>query len=260
MIYITGDLHGQLDNVIYLTQKHNTTKEDIVVILGDAGFNYYGDGRDEYMKKRAERLPITFLCIHGNHEMRPGTLENYKLIPFAGGYAYIEEAYPSIFFAKDGLFSVCGQTILVIGGAYSVDKEYRLNRGFGWWADEQPSEEVKSYVEHKLNKAGWKVDYVFTHTCPFQYQPTEVFLPWIDQSTVDTSTEKWFEEIEGKLKYSKWYCGHFHVDKSVDKIRFLFKDIISFEAGRFQATVNKLADIVYGEQKPGCFAARDCES
>lgn len=34
-----------------------------------------------------------------------------------------------------------------MGGAYSIDKMFRLIYGYGWWGDEQPSEEIKQYVE-----------------------------------------------------------------------------------------------------------------
>lgn len=34
------------------------------------------------------------------------------------------------------------------GGAYSADKYYyRLNAGYGWRTDEQPSDEIKRFVE-----------------------------------------------------------------------------------------------------------------
>ena len=35
------------------------------------------------------------------------------------------------------------QSVLVIGGAYSVDKNYRLQMGYNWYSSEQPSEEIK---------------------------------------------------------------------------------------------------------------------
>ena len=46
------------------------------------------------------------------------------------------------FFAKDGeVFDFNGKQTIVTGGAYSVDRMYRLIHGYGWWPDEQPSEE-----------------------------------------------------------------------------------------------------------------------
>ena len=44
-------------------------------------------------------------------------------------------------------------------------------------------------------------------------------------SKVDQSTEKFLDELEQKLNYKKWYCGHYHIEKSIDKIRFMFNDI-----------------------------------
>ena len=41
-----------------------------------------------------------------------------------------------------------------MGGAYSIDKQIRVAYGWGWWADEQPSEEIKKYVEQQLDESG----------------------------------------------------------------------------------------------------------
>lgn len=46
----------------------------------------------------------------------------------------------------------------------------------------------------------------------------------IDQSSVDKSTEQWLDTIESRLHYERWYCGHYHTDKEIDKIRFMFQD------------------------------------
>lgn len=46
-----------------------------------------------------------------------------------------------------------GTRHLVIGGAYSVDKYYRLENNMLWFADEQPSAEIKTYVEDQITKA-----------------------------------------------------------------------------------------------------------
>ena len=51
----------------------------------------------------------------------------------------------------------------------------------------------------------------------------------INQSLVDKSTEEWLEAIENRLKYRRWYCGHYHVNKTIDRLRFMFLDIREFE-------------------------------
>lgn len=125
---------------------------------------------------------------------------------------------------KDGeIYDLEGRSAVAIGGAYSADKWFRLRRGYAWFPDEQPSAEIKAQVEKKLAEVGWKIDLVLSHTCPHRFIPTEAFLSGINQSTVDNSTELWLGSIEEKLQYSAWYCGHWHIEKRIEKIHFLFQ-------------------------------------
>lgn len=224
MVYITGDIHGNPTDIIYLSNRYGLTKDDILVILGDVGANYFLNKRDLKTKRAlSEYIEATILCIHGNHEARPSTIKGYELYEWNGGEVWVQSEYPNLLFAKDGsIFNLAGLNCLVLGGAYSVDKYYRLEKGYAWFEDEQPSGDIKAYAEEQLAKADNKVDAVFSHTCPFKYEPIEVFLPSIDQSTVDSSTEHWLDNIEDKLDYKAWYCGHWHINKHIDKIHFLF--------------------------------------
>ena len=228
MIYLTGDTHGDFRRVAAFCDKADTTKDDVLVILGDVGLNYYGNPKDRRLKQQLNELPVTLFCIHGNHEKRPEKLPAYIETDWRGGKVYIEPEFPSLLFAKDGeLYELNGKRCIAIGGAYSVDKYHRLANKWGWWADEQPSQEIKAQVESRLDTENWAVNVVLTHTCPLRYIPTEVFLPGIDQNTVDNGTEEWLEKIESKLSYDRWYCGHYHTDKTIDKIRFMFNDFIT---------------------------------
>ena len=229
MIYITGDTHGDFRNVARFCKKMQTEKKDVLIILGDAGINYYGPEQDERKKKYLESLPITIFAIHGNHEMRPQTIPTYYEVNWNCGRVYVEDEYPHILFAKDAeLYNLNGMRTFVVGGAYSVDKNYRLLRGLAWWPDEQPSDEIKLQAEEKLEGLDWKVDVVLTHTAPLKYEPTEVFLPMINQSMVDKSTEQWLDTIEERLDYQKWYCGHYHTAKKIDKIEFMYDNFDEF--------------------------------
>ncbi|MBQ3133563.1 MAG: metallophosphatase family protein [Clostridia bacterium] len=223
MIYITGDIHGNPTRIVRFCEEMQLTDKDIVVLLGDVGANYYGGKKDRFVKRVLSSLPVTFLCVHGNHEIRPQNIPTYKTTLWNDGCVFVEDDYPNILFAEDGeIYNLDGKKALAIGGAYSVDKFYRLQRGFGWWADEQPSDIIKQKVESVMedNK---HIDLILSHTCPKKYVPTEMFLPMIDQSTVDHSTEEWLDTIEEKVLYSAWYCGHWHTDKRIDRLHFLFK-------------------------------------
>ena len=224
MIYYTGDIHGSTIEIVTFCERFSPTKDDTIVILGDVGANYFGNERDAAFKAAFAKLEPTILCIHGNHEIRPQNIPTYQTKEWNGGIVWYEEAYPNILFANDGeIFDIEGTRHLVIGGAYSVDKAYRLARGYGWWADEQPSDEIKRYVEQQIKEKPF--DVILSHTCPFKYEPIETFLPGIDQSTVDDSTERWLDTIEESTDYKAWYCGHWHINKRIDKMHFLFHGI-----------------------------------
>ena len=222
MIYLTGDIHGNPTQVELFCSKMQLTEKDTIIMLGDVGLNYYGGKRDRLPKRILSSLPVTFLCIHGNHEIRPQNIPEYKPTIWNGGRVLVDEEHPNILFAEDGeIYDLDGKKALAIGGAYSVDKFYRLQRGFGWWADEQPSELTKRKVEGVVSECK-DIDIILSHTCPKKYIPTEMFLPMIDQSSVDNSTEEWLDTIEDAVDYKAWYCGHWHTDKRIDKMHFLF--------------------------------------
>ena len=229
MIFITGDTHGDFNRVTKFCFEQNTSTKDTLIILGDSGINYYKDSRAVALKRRLSMLPITIFSIYGNHEERPENIPSYKTKWYKGGIVYYEEEYPNLLFAKDGeIFDLDGKKTIVIGGAYSIDKIYRLRMGYNWYPDEQPSDTIKEYVETQLANNNWTVDVVLSYTAPLKYEPTEFFMQGIDQSKVDKSTERWLNMIEGRLKYKRWYFGHYHHYKKIDKMTMLFKEIDIF--------------------------------
>ena len=78
MVYITGDIHGELDPIYELFIRHRPSKDDIIVILGDVGVNYTGTLHDRGLKTAMSKLESTFFCIHGNHENRAQNIASYE--------------------------------------------------------------------------------------------------------------------------------------------------------------------------------------
>ncbi|MEE1517628.1 MAG: metallophosphoesterase [Lachnospiraceae bacterium] len=224
--YITGDCHGAFGRIQHFCKYNLPPEPCTIVLLGDVGLNIWLDKNDKKSKKILSRCPVTFLSIYGNHEKRPSEIDTYKEREWNGGIVYYEEEYPNLLFAKDGEIYMLGdKKAIAIGGAYSVDKEERLAMWMAWFESEQPSDEIKAYVESQLEKNDWKVDYVLSHTAPLKYEPVDLFLSCVDQSKVDKSTEEWLSSIESKLAYDRWWFGHYHGNRVYDKATMLFEEI-----------------------------------
>lgn len=224
MTYITGDIHGDPHRIVEFAKKQHVAADDVIVILGDVAANYDGGWRDYKCKKKLSSLPCPVFCIHGNHEQRPQNIPSYQAKVWHGGTVLYEPEFPNLLFAMDGqVFDLDSHRVVVIGGAYSVDKFYRLEKGYGWWPDEQPSADTKAFVEWVFRNI-YGIDVIFSHTCPWKYRPVEAFLPGLDQSTVDESTELWLGQLENGLDYKAWYCGHWHINKRIDRMHFLFDE------------------------------------
>jgi len=150
-VYLTGDTHGRFERITCFCRDNHTTLGDVLIILGDAGVNYYLDHRDEKLKRYIDTMPVTLLCIHGNHEARPTAALGYEEAERFGARVMVQPEHPNLLFALDGeVYELAGRSCIAIGGAYSIDKEYRLLRGAAWWPDEQPSAGIKRRVERAL--------------------------------------------------------------------------------------------------------------
>ena len=241
--FITGDKHRRFEKVKEFCREMNTRRKDVLIILGDPGFNYYDDKRDDELKKEISKLNITLFCLHGNKENRPQNVGTYGVRSFCGGKVYYEPKYPNIYFAIDGeIYTFEGKKYMVVGGAHSVDKLRCLDEGTPFWYDEMPDDATKETVELNLQKEGNKIYGMMTHTCPIDYLPTEMFMSTRQNASIkrkprkakskklfkpdiDRSTEIWLGELEKKLDYEVWFCGHYHVDKQIDKIQMICNDI-----------------------------------
>lgn len=232
-IFITGDTHGDFKRIRDVSKKLNTTKEDVLIILGDCGFNYYFNERDNQLKNKIAKYPITIFAIRGNHEARPQEMSGkWHYEKFFGNRVIVEDNYPNIKYALDGYdyyipyykyYNEDGSTCyeyyhaFVIGGAYSVDKYHRINNGWPWFENEQLNEkekaEIKDYIKWIYSNCD-PIEIYLTHTCPCIYEPTDLFLPQVDQSMVDKSMERFLGEIEFRYPYKAWFWGHYHANRN----------------------------------------------
>lgn len=218
---ITGDTHGRVVTRLENIKRNNPDllpEETAVIILGDAGINFYLNKSDKKNKKMISAIGYTVYCVRGNHEERP---ENLGYTPVwdenVSNFVRQEEGFPLIKYLYDGgHYMINGHKCLVIGGAYSIDKWYRLNKmpgasWCGWFKDEQLTPgEMDMILDLSI---GEEFDFILSHTCPSYFEPVDLFLGFIDQSTVDKSMEHWMNRIADQIDWKVWCFGHFHADR-----------------------------------------------
>ena len=215
---ITGDTHGRtIERLDYIRENmpEYIPEETAVIILGDAAFNFRLNDKDNDMKSRCNSSGYLIYCVRGNHEQRPELIDTMTKVfdVIVGGYIYYEPQFPYIRYFIDGdIYNLGGKyKTLVIGGAYSVDKDYRITNGMTWFDKEMLDEEERKSILNKV--AGENVDFVFTHTCPYSWEPRDLFLPMIDQKSVDKSMENWLDTVNIMVGWNIWCFGHFHADR-----------------------------------------------
>lgn len=269
-ILIMGDLHGDFKPVRELRNRNPWLRgqDNILILLGDAGMNFYLNERDEEFKKKLSKYPFVYFVIRGNHEQRPSILANehpdkwHTEILF-DGLVWVENKYPYIKYAMDYVstylipydidyFSpenpedddievVKYLHTLVIPGAYSVDKFHRLKAGWSWFPEEQLSEKEMNDGLEILNVINWKCDLVLSHTCPIIYEPTDLYIPTLDQSTVDKTMERYLGQIEYRLDYKAWCFGHYHQFRDYPRTDGRFRTML------FNDYAINLKDYIAGE-------------
>ena len=217
-VLITGDCHGRvMDRLAYIkdAMPEYVLSETAIIILGDVGFNYYMSKHDWKTKQQAAKFGYTIYCLRGNHEDRAENMMHpiYTIDSFVNGMVCYEEEFPNIRYFMDCVaeYEIMGKKILCIPGAYSVDKWYRLQNDWHWFAQEQLTEEEMQHAEKTYG--GKYYDFVFSHTAPLKWEPTDLFLNCIDQSTVDKTMEIWLNKFESMILWKCWCFGHYHADR-----------------------------------------------
>ena len=236
---VTGDIHGYIQERVNAIDKNlYPPGETALICLGDVGFNFYLNNSDTKRKQFAQDSGYVFYCVRGNHEERPQNVPNMTeyFDMDIHNFVYMEEEFPNIKYLRDGEeYQFNGHSTLVIGGAYSIDKWVRLSgrpedtdSWTGWFKDELLT--LTEMADITKYTYGCKYDFVLTHTCPRSWEPTDLFLSCVDQSSVDKTMEYWLDVYKEYIQWEVWLFGHYHADRYVKPgVEMLYTSIVDLE-------------------------------
>lgn len=239
-IMVAGDWHGNTvwaDNTVKIAHKYGARK---IVQCGDFGIWTHDEDGHTYLdtlNHTARTLGVKIYFVGGNHENwdhldwweknNPRTYQGHVIVR------------SHIFYIVSGTRWMWNDKwFMGVGGAVSIDREYRLKRERSyktgprprtlWWPQEQLSDEVLYKIENGPRR---KTDYLFTHDCPTN-APFQFRLKNDPESQMHRQK---MDRLGRAVKPDKWFHGHMH-----DK----------YDAYRFP--MYESHSLVYGMRCDGC--------
>jgi hypothetical protein len=205
------------------------------IILGDGGFMWQNNREKDFRNYQAlAERPFPVLCVLGNHEPIYGMKDIPETDIGIGETVYQINKKPFTAYLKRGkVYTIDGIKFLVLGGALSIDKAYRIpNRS--WWELEYWKEQEKLDL-FKLLETENEFDIVISHTGPFHinrmlFRGDSVFN---HKSADEVSFLN--EKIHDRIQFREWLFGHWHKDgyyldeKTTRRYQYLYETTIILE-------------------------------
>lgn len=191
-----GDIHGDIHK--YNSIINGCTES---VQIGDFGIGFLTPEEEAF---------VDSLHADGRHKFIRGNHDDPARCKLRHGYI------------EDGTFDA-ERSIMYVGGAWSIDWQWRT-KGYSWWEDEELSDaELKKACELFVQR---KPKIMVTHDAPTSavYQ---MYIAPTGKHQYRTRTADAFEKMFRLHQPDIWIFGHWHVpmDEVIDGTRFICLDI-----------------------------------
>lgn len=245
-VLITGDVHCPHD--IYKLKKNlfpqgeKLSKNDILIICGDAGFVWSGDERDNCWIEWISKQPWTTVYCDGNHENH-ALLKKYPVINYRG--AKVHKISCSLYHVLRGeIMTINDNKYFFFGGGFSHDIMYRTEN-ISWWQDELPVQEEVDNALNNLQKYDNKVDYIITHDVPSCINLILGYdIPKMQNYDAGyIHICNFFEYLKDVIDFKIWFAGHYHINRRIESVQILYDDIVEVNDNGYETIDNPIQQI-----------------
>lgn len=209
-IRFIGDVHGKFDRYKKLIAEVDHSRQ-----VGDFGVGFF-----RYDKYEGGKIPLSNppydQIMRGDHKFIRGNHDNPAVCA--------QQKY----WIPDGTIEIInGTKILYIGGALSVDREWRTE-GLDWWADEELSHfKLQCFADlYQVEKP----DVVVTHDCPEFVALEMERASGRRKLDINSITRQAFQIMHEIHQPKLWIFGHWHYDfnQVLKGTRFICLNELSF--------------------------------
>ena len=208
MIYITGDLHGELARLEDKAVK-KLKKSDTLIVCGDFGFVWDGSEQEKKVLKKLGKKKYHLLFVAGCHD-NYDLLESYPTVELFGGRA--RQISGNVYELLRGeIYDIDGKTVFAFGGG-AGDDEHLREEGVTWWKKEMPEDAEYEQAIRNLSAHHNEVDYIVTHDMSTSMKQ------FINMSENDDDVERihaFLNALGKNVKFGCWFFGKYHQDKQI---------------------------------------------
>ena len=206
VIYITGDMHGDIERFKSRALK-KLRRGDSLIVCGDFGFLWDGSRRERSRLKWIGKRRYNVLFVDGCHE-NYRLLEQYEPAEWNGGMTRpISGRLRQLM--RGEVYDIGGKTVFAFGGGQSEDDEMRIPDKT-WWRQEAPTEEETANGLRNLAACQHQVDYIVTH------EPPAVVKEFLNMNSIERShVNTYLNEVKQLCTFKRWFFGKCHINKVI---------------------------------------------
>lgn len=225
MVYITGDLHGDITR-FRSKEFRKLKRKDTLIICGDFGFLWDGSDKEKKVLEWIGKRNFDVLFVEGVHD-NLNLLSKYPMEEWNGGLCrHISGGLRQL--CRGSIFTIERRRIFAFGGGEDSDAESHDIQS-EWWDKELPSPQETAEARKNLEAVGNRVDYIVTHQCRRKLKKL-LTMEENDVNVLDT----FFDEIHEKCDYKAWFFGSYHIDKPIPPNAVaLFQKVVPIAEGEF---------------------------
>lgn len=209
LIYITGDMHGELER-LYDKNFRKLKSGDVLIVCGDFGYIFDGSKTEREVIDYLARKRFVTAFIDGTHD-NLDTINRSRVTYWHGGKVHRIKGN-LIHLMRGQIFNIDGNSFFTFGGGESTDKDMRREQG-NWWSDEEPTAFEMAEGAKVLDEAGCKVDYMITHEPPSLVK-SSILLRHGSTDRI-SKLNGYFEELGKSVEFKHWYFGSLHEDRVI---------------------------------------------